>query len=237
MTPGAPPKMPRAMQAKLAALRAAVEALPPYQPGPRPAPEFGPGPTAAQLAALPPGLAAASRALGAALAAPAGVPTWPVANTPGIQAMLDKEAAQGRGRPNATQAHQVVRLVRFVKLGHSITVAAEKAGLPKTTALRVLSGQCEAAHDPAVTAAGVHLPARKPVQKRSTNRQRPERTKGGGVGAPPALHGLLAAAAKEPACGPFPAEPTPPLGAGPCATAQTPTGAPLAPNRELVSPT
>lgn len=202
MNKPAPPKLPRAMQAKLAALRTAVEALPPYQPGPRPAPEFGPGPTAAQLAALPPGLADASRALGAALAAPAGAPTWPVVNTPGIQAQLDAKSPRA-GRPNLLRPHQVVRLVRFVELGDPIRVAASKAGMSKSVAARVLSGQHDVAHDPAVTAAGVFLPARKVSLNRAKPPSRPERTLGEGVGTPPAPQTPTAAgplAAVAPTC-------------------------------------
>jgi len=212
--------MPPAMQARLAALGAAVAALPAHQPGPRPAPSFGPGPTPAQLAALPPGLAAASRALGAALAAPPGPPTWPVVNTPGIQAMLDQDAAK-RGRPSAIQPHQVVRLVRFVKLGQSISAAAAKAGLKRSTAQRVLSGQCEVAHDPAVTAAGVYLPAREPAQNPPKTRQRPERDRRAGVGAPPALQTPPAPAVNGPAQGPSPAKFAPAVEALPCAGPHT----------------
>lgn len=171
-------RLPAPMQAGLQALARAVQALPPHQPGPRMAPSFGPGPTTAQLAALPPALAAASVELGRVLAAPAQPATWPVANTPAIQAMLDAKAAAARarcGRPTTVQPNQVVRLVRYVGQGMAVPAAAAKSGLKRTTAQRVLSGQCEIAHHPAVTAAGVFLPPLKAAQNPPKTRQRPER--------------------------------------------------------------
>ena len=64
------------------------------------------------------------------------------------------------GRPIGVQPNQVVRLVRFINLGDSKRQAAIKAGLKWATAQRILSGQAEVAHHPAVIAAGVNLPAR-----------------------------------------------------------------------------
>lgn len=121
-------------------------------------------------AGLPPFMALAVSYLQAALAAPATVPAWPVVNTPRLQAQLDAAKARA-GRPTSVQPNQVVRLVRLVKLGHPLRKAAEKAGLARSTAQRVMAGQHPLSHHPAVELAGVSLPGRvppggpKPAQK------------------------------------------------------------------------
>jgi Ner family transcriptional regulator len=151
-------------------LRQEVEALPLFAPSP--ADPFGDLPPSPPTEGLPPALAAASAALSAALHSPPGPASWPVVNTPALQAMLDREAAKG-GRPSAVKPHQVVRLARFVRLGDTLTEAAAKAGLKRSTAQRVLSGQHEMAHHQAVTATGLSFPGRNAAQnppKTSTRR-------------------------------------------------------------------
>jgi hypothetical protein len=188
---------PRGTAVRLAELRTAVEALPLHQLRPVADPVFGEAlpPTASPLARLPSQVALAAAALTKALHEQAGPPTWPVVNTPGIQAQVDAAAAK-RGRPAAVQPHQVVRLARFVRLGDSLRVAAKKAGLKLSTAHRVLSGQHEVAHHPAVTATGLSLPPLDAFQKRSTNRQRLDTAAqathvatGGSKGAAPPISG------------------------------------------------
>lgn len=115
---------------------------------------------------LPPLMASALVTLRKALTDPPSMgDQWPFANPPGLQAALDAQSKARGGRPVKTQPNQVVRLVRFVRIGDSVKTAAQKAGLSKTTALRILAGQAEIAHHPAVTAAGVDLPARQKQQR------------------------------------------------------------------------
>ena len=135
------------------------------------------------LDGLPPMMALALAELRKALDEPAGPPTWPVVNTPAIQAMIDREQAKP-GRPSDIKPHQVVRLVRFVKLGDRLTVAAKKAGMTHQAASKVLSGQVLIAHHPAVTAAGVFLPARKPRLNSPKPPSRAERHPEGSTSAP-----------------------------------------------------
>lgn len=169
------------MQNALAELKAACDALPPFQAQRVACPIFGntPPPPALPTAGLPPLLAQASAELAHALASPPSLADkWPFADPPGVAAArAAREAADKAkgGRPSGVQPHQVVRLVRFVKLGDSMSAAAKKAGLSKQAASRVLSGQVEVAHHPAVTAAGVSLPPLMASETRPKPRQDPER--------------------------------------------------------------
>lgn len=128
---------------------------------------------------------------------------WPFANPPRLQHALDTEAKARGGRPVKTQPNQVVRLVRFVRLGDSITAAAKKAGLKRSYAQRILAGQAAIAHHPAVTAAGVELPAmRQPLirHKPATNPAKPPgapQTTPAGVDAPSPHSNAPEAAAAE----------------------------------------
>lgn len=104
--------------------------------------------------------------------------------------VMPPQAAQaGPGRPSAVKPHQVVRLVRFIRLGDSLTQAARKARLSRSTARDILSGRRAIAHHPAVVAAGVELP----VQGGGIPREIPERapgapnSPGAGVGTPAAV--------------------------------------------------
>lgn len=107
--------------------------------------------------ALPPMMALAVAELKKALTEPPQLgDSWPFADPPAVVAARQRQQAEGR--PTDVKPHQVVRLVRFVKLGHSKRQAALKAGLKWATARRILSGQHVMAHHPAVTLAGVYLP-------------------------------------------------------------------------------
>lgn len=110
---------------------------------------------------LPPMMALAVAQLKKALTEPPRLgDSWPFADPPAVTAA--RQRLQAEGRHTDVKPHQVVRLVRFVKLGHSKRQAALKAGLKWATACRILSGQHVMAHHTAVTAAGVYLPALKP---------------------------------------------------------------------------
>lgn len=85
---------------------------------------------------------------------------WPFKDPPAVLAA--REQRRKAGRPIEVQPNQVVRLVRFVKLGKKMQEACERAGLKRTTAQSILAGQHPIAHHPAVTAAGVFLPPMKP---------------------------------------------------------------------------
>lgn len=109
---------------------------------------------------LPPMMALAVAELKKALTEPPRLgDSWPFADPPAVLAARQRRQAQGR--PSAVKPHQVVRLVRFVKLGDSVRKAASKVALPDRTARRILSGQHVMAHHPAVVAAGVYLPTLK----------------------------------------------------------------------------
>jgi len=170
-------RVPAATQKLLAALRESVDALPPQQAVVAVAcPIFGngPRPTAPTIPAhMPPALAAAFVRLQAAMDGPPLPPSWPIVNTPLLQAQLDAQKKKQAGRPTTVQPHQIVRLVRFVKLGYSVKQAAEKAGLKSPTACRILAGNHPLAKHPAVVAAGVNLPleGRPTVSKPSRNRE------------------------------------------------------------------
>ncbi len=158
---------PPAMRAALAGLLDALNQMPslPAQPQRVACPIFGnaPPPPAPSTEGLPPQMALASAQLAAALASPPSMADkWPFADPPAVVAAREARAAGKGGRPSGIQPNQVVRLIRFVKLGDSMTEAARKAGLTHQQASRVLSGQAEVAHHPAVTAAGVFLPTRNP---------------------------------------------------------------------------
>lgn len=88
---------------------------------------------------------------------------WPFANPPAVQTAIDTRK-RASGRPGVVQPNQVVRLARFVKLGYSVTEAAAKAGLNRSTAQNILAGRLKVCHAPAVSLAGYSFP---PMQKRS----------------------------------------------------------------------
>jgi hypothetical protein len=164
--------MPKAMQRKLDALRAACEALPKQQPAaPVVCPIFGnaPPPVPAPLPAnLPPLLAQASARLAEALVAPAKpLEGWPFVNPPRVDAYIKQQAVKPSmgGRPIEVQPHQAVRVARFVRLGYTSSEAAAKAGLSRTTAQRVLAGIHPITKHPAVVAAGVEFPVRKEFER------------------------------------------------------------------------
>jgi hypothetical protein len=120
-------------------------------------------------APLPPMMAIAIEELKRALADPpvdlSG--QWPFKDP---QWLIDQRAGKRpAGRPSAIAPHQVVRLVRFVKLGHSVAKAAARAGLKERTARRILAGQAAIAHHPAVEAAGVWLPRPGEIAAKSSN--------------------------------------------------------------------
>jgi hypothetical protein len=156
-------RTPAAMHRALAQLKAACDALPAQQSTePVAGPIFGnsapPVPTPLPDD-LPPGVAAAFTGLQAALSSPPCLgDQWPFANPPAVQAAIDAEKQPRKGRPSTVKPNQVVRLVRFVRLGYSVTSAASKAGLRRGTAINILNGRHSMAHHPAVQAAGVDLP-------------------------------------------------------------------------------
>lgn len=140
--------------------------------------------TATEFPPLPEGLpsnyASALLALREALTSPALPPDQcPLLKGAPIQA--------GRGgRPSGVQPSQVVRLVRFVKSGAPIAEAARRARLTERTARRVLAGESQVAHHPAVVAAGVLLPKPPPHPQRrnpgETTKTAPGATNAAGLG-------------------------------------------------------
>lgn len=194
-----PGKVPAAMKRALAKLKAACDALPPNAETPVSDPIFGssPRPIAPTISSdLPPNMAAAFANLQAALDGPPCLDgQWPFDNPPGVQAAIDSSKAHRGGRPSEVQPNQVVRLVRFIKLGYSVTESATKAGLKRSTARYILSGWPKIAHHPAVLAAGVNLPDPSSQSERRKPRQNPgkaprsasnQKDKGQAGSAPPA---------------------------------------------------
>lgn len=119
-------------------------------------------PPAPSTEGLPPMMALASAELGRALREPTNLADqWPLADPPGLVAarISRQEAERKHGRKTDVKPSQVVRLVRFKKVGDSLRVAAAKSGLSTTTAHRILAGQHQVAHHSAVRASGVFLPA------------------------------------------------------------------------------
>lgn len=185
--------VPPAMAESLRGLTQTLAELAPATPAaPAACPIFGdaPAPAATAPAGLPPLLAAAGQQLARSIASPPSLGNqWPFADPPRLR------EARERGRPATVKPHQVVRLARFVKLGDSVRFAATKAGLPESTARRVLSGQHSVAHHPAVTAAGVHLPPARPRSGAPKTAPRPQiaplgaSPSEGGVSSTPAASG------------------------------------------------